>query len=396
MNAVLWLLGGRRVRTDGASSAALLDICLHHSISYHGFCWEENGAISFFLPLYSVRALIGLCETNGVPLQLLECVGLPAFLYRHRRRAGMLLGLLAAIFLTVLSQRFVWDVRVYGNESMSAGEVIAELRDCGFGVGSYIPGLSAPALENRVLIASERISWISIRMDGTVAVVQVIEEVEAPPAEENKGCPANLVAARDGQIEYWQIYRGQPVIVVGQAVREGELLVSGIYDSNLYGYRYTRAAGEVMARTERQLTVEIPLVYEAKIPNSPYLSEFRLQFFDFSAKIFKNSRNEGGACDIIKERIGLERLGLKNLPFYLEISTCTPYVPSTRTRTHEEALELAYRELDLLISELSDSAQILEKRIQTELEEDTLILTCTVSCVENIAVQREFEITEAS
>ena len=396
MNTVLRLFGGQRIRADAVSRTALLDLCLQYSISYHDFRYEESGAVSFLVPLYSARSLLRLCELHGVRVQAMEKVGFPAFLWRRRRRVGIFLGLLIAVALVVLSERFVWDVRVYGNEAMSEEEVIAELRECGFGVGSYIPDLSTPVLENRVLIASERISWISIRMDGTVAVVQVIEESLPPPTEENTSRPANLVAARDGQIEYWQIYRGQPVVVVGQAVREGELLVSGIYDSNLYGYRYTRAAGEVMARTEHCLTVEIPLTYEERVQNEPYLGELRLHFFNFSAKIFKNSRNEGDSCDIIKEKMGLERFGLRDLPFYLERVTCTPYTLHTQTRTHELALELAYDELDARLSELSVSAQILEKQIATELGEESLILTCTVSCIENIAVQREFEITDVS
>ena len=34
----------------------------------------------------------------------------------------------------------------------------------------------------------------------------------------------------------------------GQVVDKGDLLISGIYDSKTVGVRYTRAAGEIMAR----------------------------------------------------------------------------------------------------------------------------------------------------
>jgi similar to stage IV sporulation protein len=278
---------------------------------------------------------------------------------------------------------------------MSEEEVVAELLACGLGVGSYIPNISAPQLENRVLMASERISWISIRMDGTVAVVQVIEQIPPSEAEEGHG-PANLIAATDGQIEYLQLYRGNPVVVVGQAVRKGELLVSGIYDSNRYGYRYTRAAGQVMARTKREIVVEIPLEYTKKHCGAPFVGEKYLHFFNFSVKISKNSRNQVGTCDIIKEKKRVEAPGLYRLPLYWEIVTITPYELQMATRTHEEALELAYAELDLRLSALSEGAQILEKGITTELLENSLRLVCSISCIENIAEQSEFEITDVS
>ena len=57
-------------------------------------------------------------------------------------------------------------------------------------------------------------------------------------------------------------------------------------------------------------------------------------------------------------------------------------------------MELAYLELEERLAALSDDVQLLGKQIKTELDDETLTLYCTVTCIENIAVQREFEITE--
>ena len=392
---VILLLGGQRVEAGAAYRTALLDICLQYALPYTDFQCNEDGSISFLLPLRKISVLKRVCNAQGVSIRLLERVGLPSFARRYRRRVGFVLGGILAAVLIVCSQKFVWDVRVYGNETMQEEEVIEELRACGFGVGSYIPDLVTPRLENRVLLASERIAWISIRMDGTVAVVQIIEEQD-PPVGEDRDSPANLIASCDGQIEYLQLYRGNPMVVVGQAVRKGDLLVSGIYDSNRYGYRYTRAAGQVMARTEHEIVLEIPLMYEEKCYQEPVEGEKILHFFNFSLKFFKNSRNEGASCDIIKEKKRLELFGLLRLPLYLEIETCLPYEFRQNTRTHEQALALAYEELDARMTELSDAVQILQKTITTELRDASLVLVCRLSCVEDIAVQREFEITDRS
>ena len=395
INVALFLSGGQRVRTTAAYSTALLDVCLQYALPYTDFQCDTEGNISFLVPSPKMRLVRRACEARGIVISVVEKVGLPHILWRYRRRIGFALGCLLSAALIVCSQQFVWDIRVYGNEEMSEEEILDELRACGFGVGSYIPDLAAPQLENRVLLASDRISWISIRMDGTVGVVQVIEARDPSPIEENN-TPANLIASCDGQIEYLQLYRGNPVVVVGQAVRRGELLVSGIYDSNLYGYRYTRAAGQVMARTEREIRVEIPLAYEEKAYGEAFASEKTLHFFNFSLKFLKNSRNESLSCDIIKEKKRLEPFGIGRLPLYLEVETCTPYELVRQTRTHEEALTLAYGELDVRFSELSDTVQILRKTITTEMREDCLVLVCRLSCIEDIAVQSELEITDRS
>lgn len=397
MRLSLFLLGYRRVHADSENASALLNVCLEEGVSYVGFSTEPNGEISFFVSASAAKRLLRCARLRGISIRVsTRGRGFPFLLRRYRWRLGLIIGALFAIALLFLSERFVWDVRVKGNVNMTEEEVIAELRACGFGVGSYIPDLSTPELENRVLILSDRISWISVYMDGTVAVVQVIEHTEPPLSDSSHGNPANLIAACDGQIEYLQLYRGQPVVVVGQAVKKGELLVSGIFDSEHDGYRYTRAAGMVMARTEHRFTVEIPLAYEEKVYTDAYLRDISFSFFDFSLKIYKSTGNEGGAYDIIKEEKEFDFLGLHDLPISFQIERARPYVYQSKTRSPQEALELAYAELDTRLSDFSEPSQLLKKEIQTTLTEDTLILDCTVYCIENIAVQSEFEIVEPS
>jgi similar to stage IV sporulation protein len=296
-------------------------------------------------------------------------------------------------FLLFFAERFVWDVRVTGNVTMTESEVIEELRACGFGVGSYIPSVHASALENRVLLASDRISWISVYLEGTVARVQVIEQAAAPPPIDTSR-PANLVAAVDGQIELIELYRGNCVVKIGQAVRAGDLLVSGLYDSSLYGYRYTRAAGRILARTERTLRVEIPLSYTEKVYESEKCDEINLKFFDYSLKVFKSVGNGTDTCDIIKEEINLNLLGSHTLPLGITVTKRIGYTEREAVRSPETALSLAYAELARELASLSERVDVIGKTICTEIGEESLILECRLSCIEDIAVQTEFEMIE--
>lgn len=393
MNPILFFTGSRVVWTDAQNSTALLNICLRNGVTYSDFLCAEDGSIRFCVSVLSAKKLSRICAREGVELRIIHSGGLPLFLWRYRRRAGLMLGILLSLILLILSGKFVWDVRVTGNDGMSEEEVLGELRACGFGVGSYIPSVQTEQLENRVLIASDRISWIAIRINGTVAEVQVIEHTPTPPAEA-RGRPANLIASADGQIELIELYRGNAVVSIGQAVRKGELLVSGLYESQTVGVRYTRAAGKILARTEREFVVEIPLSYEQKVYEEEKYGEIALNFFDFSLIFFKNSRNKEGICDIIKGEKTFSLPGGKRLPLSLSFERVLPYTLQTDTRTPEEALDLAYDELERQIAAFSDSSELLGKQISTTLTETSLILHCTVTCIEDIAVQQEFEMLE--
>lgn len=396
MSVSLFLRGSCTVAVPSVHRTAAMNLCMQMGLQYANFVWHEDGSIQFSCSASSARRFLAACRARDIEVEIAAHRGLPKLLSRLGARAGLVVGAVLAVTLVVLSSLFVWDVQVSGNETLTEGDVIKELRACGFGVGSYLPSLRVREIENRVLMASERIGWLSINTEGTVARVQIIEHVSGTLDGEDASSkkPANLVATMDGQIEYLELYRGNPVVVVGQAVKKGELLVSGLYDSKTGGFRYTRAAGRVMARTERTFKVEIPLSFEEKVYGEPYLQEIELCFFNFSHKFFKNSGNSNILCDIIKYNANLGQLGRNRLPVSLSRTEVHPYHLEARERSAEEALELCYAELARELVSLSDEVQLLQKEIVTEVGESSVTLVCTLTCIENIAFLQEFEITQ--
>ena len=176
--------------------------------------------------------------------------------------------------------------------------------------------------------------------------------------------------------------------------QKGELLVSGLYDSNTHGIRYTRAAGRIYARTEHVLEVEIPLDYVEKVYEESKCVEIDLFFFGKSINFFKSTGKNIYSCDIIEYNKVLDIFGLSRIPIGLTYTVASPYREVERERTKEEALHLAYAELNGQISALSDSAQLIRKEIQTEWTDSSVRLICTVGCIEDIAIQAEFDVTD--
>ncbi|MBR5119720.1 MAG: sporulation protein YqfD [Clostridia bacterium] len=393
MSLFLFLRGGCTVTVAEQHRTEAMNLCMQMGLQYTDFAWREDGSIQFACSVFSAQRFVSACYKQGVEVNIIAYRGVPKFLNRLRARTGLVVGAILAVALVVLSGLFVWDVQVSGNEELTEGEVIEALRACGFGVGSYLPSLRVREIENRVLMASECIGWLSINTEGTVARVQIIEHIAGERESSSKN-PANLVAVSDGQIEYLELYRGNVVVTVGQAVKKGELLVSGLYDSKTGSFRYTRAAGRVMARTERVLTVEIPLLYEEKVYDEVYLQEIELSFFNFSQIFFKNSRNSDILCDIIKYNANLGQLGDNRLPVSLSRTEVRPYQLVERERSAEEALELCYAELAEQLSTISNEVQLLQKQIVTEVGEESVRLVCTLTCIEDIALVQEFEIVQ--
>ncbi len=392
VSIALFLFGGVSFAVERNYCTEFLNLCLSHGYPYSDFHCGERGEICMRFPLYVVRRLTSDCDARGIPFRILSKTGLPFVFLRLWKRPGLFLGTLFALFLLVLSERFVWEIRVVGNEVLGNEEVCEILERNGLFVGSYLRDLDVPRLENRILIDTDRISWISINLDGTVARVQVIEALKED--EKEKTTPANLIAACDGQIEYMELFRGESAVSVGQAVKKGDLLVSGIMESERIGCRFTRAYGRVMARTERVLRIEAPLCYSEKVYGDEKMLSATVDFFDFSMKIFKSTGNTDSACDIIEKEKVPDFVEGHVLPLSVTTQVARFYTEERRERSYADASLAAFSMLEEELSQLSGSVQILSKNIVERMNETGVILECTLVCVEDIAVQQEFEIAE--
>lgn len=388
MRAVLFLGGYAELRADEREAPTLLDLFLQKDLSFSELSAGEDGGIRLLCPLRCLRKLQG-----NASFRVVRRGGLPILLLRLLHRPGLIVGGLCTLVLIWLSGLFVWDVRVSGNCEMSDADVIRELRACGFGVGTCLRGFSAGEAENRVLLQSDRLSWVSINMNGTVARVQVTERAKAPETPITKK-PADLVARVDGQIEYLELYRGNAVVHVGQAVRTGELLVSGIFESENAPCRFTRAAGKVIARTTHTFRVEIPLCDTETVCYGSERGNVWLNFFGFRGKISENTGNDTVNCDIIETDKRSDLPFLQNLPIYLTVETRRLLREEPIQRTEAEALALAYERLELDLRRLAEDAQLLSRVTETTLTEDAVILECTVRCLEDIAEQAEFDVID--
>ena len=192
-----------------------------------------------------------------------EC-GLRRLIYNYRHRVGLLVGMLIIILVSYISQLFLWNINIAGLKNTSSEDLLSLLESHGIYVGCYIPGLDLHNIYNDILIESEDYSWISVNIRGNVANVEVREVQKQNEDKKVKGKFANLIALYDGEITSIKTFGGADVVAVGDSVKSGELLTSGIFEDKMGRVRYGYADGEVYAKINRDFYVEIPLNYTDK------------------------------------------------------------------------------------------------------------------------------------
>ncbi len=393
-----YLAGYRTLATDAAHAADLLELCRRGSYVYANFQNLQEGGISMTFPLRTAGKVETAAGAAGLPLTLLGGGGFPGRLLRLLHRPGLIVGCVLCLALYIAGTEVVWDIRISGNSTVSDRAIEDTLASCGFTVGTPLRGFRADVLENNVLLADDRLAWISVNRRGCVAYVEVREAAHTPPPESDS--PADLVASVGGIIQRVELDEGNVRVAAGQTVSEGEVLVSGIYDSMTEGIRLTRARARIYAQTEREMTVKIPLTYTYKNylfdENEDFVDishEKFLKFFKKTVKFSKKTGNDSVVYDIIEGERSLGPLAGVGFPISVRTVWYLPYEVTAATRTYEEAEELAYVELARQISALPGGAELLSKTVTVHRAPDALVLRCTLTCVEDIGTVREIDIS---
>ena len=310
------------------SPRELLNLALRHSRSA---AVTERGTVIISLP--TARLLKKELEKLGVK-RVGEPRGIGGAVIGVKSHVPSLVALLLAVFVYVYSCDLVFDVRVEGNESVSEEKIIAELESVGFGVGSRWSKTDRNAVELAVLDGSDTLAWISINRQGRVATVTVIELASGIlPPEDNTPC--NIVADRDCVIEEITVVSGTPAVKVGDTVRRGELLISGIVETER-GTSYVKAEGTVRGRASESVTTEQERTVVKTELSEDGIATVALKILNFRINIFKSYGNQHGNYAIIESNKNIVANGVR-LPVSI---ICGKYV-----LTHEWEQTLSDAEL---------------------------------------------------
>lgn len=387
MSLLTFFVGRVTLSCDAQYSTELLNLCLRHSISYGDLKLSQDGRISLSLSYSSAEKLKTLCRAYGIQVNTEHSRGIREVGRFLLKRPGLPVGILLSVLIAVVSSTHLWEIRVTGNCALSKSEVISELSEAGLSLFDYVPGIDVDSIENRLLLCSDRISWISVNLIGNVAEVQIREK--AVPDSIGDNSPANLVAECDGVIVSVEVLRGNVLARAGQAVRAGEVLVSGVYDSLTQGIRYTRAEGKIYAETERVFEICVPYRYEKESYTEAAGTRYTVHLFGREYDLYES---DGYDDENASERMTYLSVFGKPLPIGFSVFTSHKVESEAGEYTKERAMEIAYHRLKEKLLSLPEMQGILEKKLSYEIGEDSYTLYCTVRCIENIAKTQNIEI----
>lgn len=377
------LRGQVRIRAECAFPERVLNLCGAQDLAFWDLQWESPTAFTCRLTRRDWRRLREAGAQLDCNFSVVGREGAPYFLLRFRHRQALVLGLVGCGLALFLGSFFIWDFQVEGNETVPTERILRALEKNGVGLGTFGLSLDGEDIRNHMLLDVPELIWIAVNVSGCRAEVQVRERTP-PPVMIDRREPCNLVARRAGLVRKVQTIGGVACVVPGSAVTEGQMLISGVEDTDTVGARVLAGMGKVEARTWYDLTAAMPLTAAEKRYTGRERTGVSLIFGSRRIKFFSNSSIEGAEYDKITSRHPLKLLGVP-LPVTVVAEQWRFYETAPVSRTAAQAEQAAGAILSAQLQEMVEPyGEVKSTLLSSRQKGDTLLVTLSAECLEEI------------
>ncbi|MCM1154630.1 MAG: sporulation protein YqfD [Roseburia sp.] len=393
-----YIKGYVSIKVWGYSTERFLNLCGNHDI----LVWDIENHGDHYTMKVSVKgffALKTLLRKTGTRASVLQRYGLPFFVPKIKKRKIFAAGLIICLFFWMFTARYIWDIRIDGNYSLTDDVLLDYLESQGVHTAMKKENLQIEKLEMQLREEYDMITWASLKIDGTTLIIQIREnEVpeydssgqQAQETGEHADSPEDgkdLVASKDGVIVYMITRRGIPQAAVGDTVEKGQLLVSGavpVYndDTTVRRYQYYAADADILIAYDKSLCVERKTAYQDKEYSG---REKRILLLGLKEKEWNLSAGKVPfeTYDISGEKKQLQLLDHLFVPVFYGIKYAREYTIVEKTHTEEEMQQIMQEEWDKILLTLEEKGvQIAQKNVTINKSRDKWTLNVRMQLME--------------
>ncbi len=377
------LRGEVRLRIESGFPERILNLCGARKLAFWDVVWLSPIAFTCSMTRRDWAVLRQAVRKLDCTAAVVDRSGVPYFLRRFRRRYVLLTcGAFCAAAL-FFGSFFIWNFRIEGNVTVTDEEILRALEKNGVGLGTFGLAVDGEDLRNHVLLDLPQLGWIAVNVSGCQAQVQVRERIPAPePAD--KRVPCNLAARRAGLVKEVNLLGGVKMVLPGTMVEKGQILISGMEDTETYGARMMAGMGTVTARTWYTLSTTMPLTVEKKQVSDREKTRWALVFGRHRVKFYGNSNTGVENCDKIRTRTQGTLFGLP-LPVTVEREVWQTYEIQQVKRTPEAAQKAGEQILlEYLHRQVDAYGSVCSTLCTAKPEGERIKVTLTAECLEQI------------
>lgn len=371
-----FIKGYLRVRFYGGNIEKFFNLSAKNGIAVWGLC-RSQGGIECYLSVSNFKKLRVILRKSHIRAKILYKKGLPFFMAKNRKRWGVTVGLVLFFAALKLLSCFVWVIEVEGNETVPDEDIISACEEIGIKEGIFSNSIEPKIARQRLLLCIDSLSWASLVVEGSRLTVDVSETKEAEISP-----PCNLRAATDGVIKKIDISAGECLVKVGQTVKEGDILVSGVTEKAGVT-NFVAAAGSITAETVREMTFKTNFLVEEKFITGETAKRTVLEFFTLKIPLYLGRQTGEYDSILTKERVTFLE---SELPITLYTREFFFYEVMQKSLSNQEAVDDLENQLEEALIDLEIENYTVEKRNYSETDKE-ITMTVLIKAEENIALK---------
>ena len=355
---------------------------------------ELTGALTatFIVQKNVMRPLRQMAVKHGVSLKIIERHGLYWTLMGVKNRPVLLFGLCFLVVIQLYLPTRVLFLRVEGNANIPERMILEHAAANGIGFFASRRDVRSERMKNALLESMPQLQWAGINTKGCTAVISVRERSTVTADETQRGV-SRIVAVRDGIVDSCTVTKGSALCEPGQAVLEGQVLISGYTDCGL-SILATRAEGEVYARTVHEICAVSPINYMRKGAKTVSSRKFSLLIGKKRINLYKDSGISPISCDKMYSEYYVTLPGGFQLPYALRIERVMFYDTASMPTSADFMEQLLRSSADCYIKQEMVSGRILASTVSLDAQEDAIILSGDYICLEMIGREQSEEILQ--
>lgn len=380
------IFGYVTISVEGIFYERFLNLMTRRNIQFWNVKKSEKG-IFMCVAKADFKRLREIAAISSCRVHIIKKKGTPFVIFTYRKRYGYFGGLVCFLLALWIMTSFIWSVELIGAKPWQSDEILATLDELGLRPGCKRSGVDTKKIKNEALLVHDDLAFVGISLKGTKAVVEVRPREKAPEIVP-KDKPCDLVSVGNGQIFRMEVRDGRSLVTEGQAVVEGDMLVSGRIDTS-NGTRLVHSMGDIYAETYYTREITVPYLQEVSAYTGRSKDKYSVQILNFKLNLYLSSSIPYAKYDKITTVKEPSVGGDFILPFSIKKDSYLEIENKTENISQERAEEIAAAACDEWLFSTHPSAVVVSRDITTSIGNDGLYFRVDYVCEENIAQQRE-------
>lgn len=382
------IIGYVTIRAEGYYIEKFINTCKNQNIYLGNMKREKSTIIIANVPVKQFKIMGKIAKKNKCKVKILEKKGVPFFLNKYKKRKIFAISLMVILGIILVLSRFVWNIEVTGNSSISSEEIINLVKEEGLDIGVLKSKVDIQKVVEKIRLDRSDVAWCGIKVSGTNVVIKVVETDKVPyVVDEDDYC--NIVATKDAMIVDVNAQNGSLQVKEGDVVKKGTVLIAGWLEGKYTGIRYVHATGDVKAKVWYSKKEKINFKQKQKKETGKTEKKYTVNVDKFAINFYKRlSKFEN--YDTISTEKKLKISSNFYLPINFVIKENKEFVQEEITYSVDEAKKIGEERLSkLLDEEVKGKGDIINKYINTNEVEDYIEVEVIYEVLENIGTEEK-------